>query len=343
MTHGRRGQFHRPLRDGRSAAPVRTGTEVTSLRAADDGYLVRTDAGEFRCRSVVIASGACNRPSVPALSGTRLPAAITQLTPSDYRNPDQLPDGGVLVVGASATGVQLAAELQRSGRPVTLSVGEHVRMPRTYRGRDVMWWMDAAGVWEQRYDEVDDLNRARRLPSPQLVGTPERATLDLNALEATRRRGGRALGLGARRPGAVLGRVAQRLRPRRPQARAAARHVRRMGPRQRPRRPRSGRPNVSRRPGCRTRRDCSSTSTVARSAPSSGRPAIGPTTAGSTCPWSTKRATCATRAACSPCPGLYALGLPVLRRRKSTFIHGIEDDARDVIDHLAGYLGGRAS
>ena len=113
-----------------------------------------------------------------------VPASVEQLTPFDYRDPGQLPDGGVLVVGASATGVQLAAEMQRSGRPVTLSVGEHVRLPRTYRGRDVLWWMDASGVWDQRYDEVDDLTRARRLPSPQLVGTPERATLDLNALTA---------------------------------------------------------------------------------------------------------------------------------------------------------------
>ena len=115
-----------------------------------------------------------------------------QLTPFEYRNPTQLPDGGVLVVGASATGVQLAAELRESGRPVILSVGEHVRLPRTYRGRDVLWWMDASGVWDQRYDEVDDLQRARRLPSPQLVGTPERATLDLNALDGDGRRAGRA-------------------------------------------------------------------------------------------------------------------------------------------------------
>ena len=102
----------------------------------------------------------------------------------DYRNPNQLPDGGVLVVGASATGVQLAHEIQQSGRQVTLSVGEHVRLPRMYRGRDVLWWMDASGVWNQRYDEMDDITRARGLPSPQLVGTPERVTLDLNALRA---------------------------------------------------------------------------------------------------------------------------------------------------------------
>ena len=162
-------------------APVRTGVNVTSVRPADDGYHVTTTRGELSCRAVVIASGACNQPSVPRFAEA-VPPSVEQLTPFDYRDPAKLPDGRVLVVGASATGVQLAAELQRSGRPVTLSVGEHVRLPRTYRGRDVLWWMDASGVWDQRYDEVEDLTRARRLPSPQLVGTPERTTLDLNAL-----------------------------------------------------------------------------------------------------------------------------------------------------------------
>ena len=111
-----------------------------------------------------------------------VPASIECFTPMDYRNPARLPEGGVLVVGASATGVQLADEIHRSGRPVTLSVGEHVRLPRTYRGRDVLWWMDKSGVWNQRYDEIDDLTRVGGLPSPQLVGTPQRITLDLNAL-----------------------------------------------------------------------------------------------------------------------------------------------------------------
>ena len=99
-----------------------------------------------------------------------------------YRNPDQLAEGGVLIVGASATGTQLADEIQRSGRPVTLAVGEHVRAPRVYRGRDIEWWMDAAHVLDERYDEVDDIFRARHVPSLQLAGSPERATLDLNAL-----------------------------------------------------------------------------------------------------------------------------------------------------------------
>ena len=179
-----------------SRAPVRTGTNVTSVRRTDDGYHVTTSRGEIRCRTVVIASGACNQPTVPPFSEA-VPASVEQLTPFDYRDPAQLPDGGVLVVGASATGVQLAAELRRSGRPVTLSVGEHVRLPRTYRGRDVLWWMDASGVWDQRYDEVDDLTRARRLPSPQLVGTPERTHARSQRAHLDGRRAGGPLGGGA--------------------------------------------------------------------------------------------------------------------------------------------------
>lgn len=85
-------------------------------------------------------------------------------------------------MGASASGIQIAEELHRSGRPVTLAVGEHVRMPRTYRGMDILWWMDASGLLDERYNEIPDLVRARRLPSMRLVGSPERKTLDLNAL-----------------------------------------------------------------------------------------------------------------------------------------------------------------
>jgi putative flavoprotein involved in K+ transport len=129
----------------------------------------------------VIASGACNIPNVPALA-QQVPPRIATLTPNEYRNPDQLADGGVLVVGASATGTQIAAEIHRSGRPVTLSVGEHVRVPRVYRGRDIEWWMDACGVLDERYDEVDNLERVRNLPSLQLAGSDDRRTVDLNAL-----------------------------------------------------------------------------------------------------------------------------------------------------------------
>jgi putative flavoprotein involved in K+ transport len=163
------------------AAPVETHTAVGSVRRTDTGYLVRTDKGDWQCRTLVIASGACNIADAPACAD-RVPRSIATLTAQQYRNPAQLADGGVMVVGASASGTQIANEIQRSGRPVTLAVGEHIRAPRMYRGKDLQWWMDAAGVQDERYDAVDDINRARRVPSLQLAGTPDRSTLDLNAL-----------------------------------------------------------------------------------------------------------------------------------------------------------------
>ncbi len=161
------------------AAPVQTGTTVTSVSRADDRYRVRTDRGDWQCRTVVLAAGACNVARVPAVAAA-VPPGIATLTPIEYRNPDQLADGGAMVVGASATGTQLALEIHRSGRPVTMPVGEHIRAPRTYRGKDLEWWMDRAGVLDERYDEIDDIVRARKVPSLQLAGLPE--TLDLNAL-----------------------------------------------------------------------------------------------------------------------------------------------------------------
>ena len=163
------------------SAPVRTQTTVASVRSTESGYLVRTDQGEWRCRAVVVASGACNIADFPTFAD-RVPRSIMQLTAQEYRNPEQLDDGGVLVVGASSSGTQIAHEIQRSGRAVILSVGEHIRAPRLYRGKDLEWWMDAAGVLDERYDEVDDIARARRVPSLQLAGTPDRSTLDINAL-----------------------------------------------------------------------------------------------------------------------------------------------------------------
>ena len=163
------------------AAPVRTATEVTSVRRTDRGYQIETTQGRWGCRSVVIASGACNVPRVPRFAG-EVPNGIETITPNRYRNPDQLAPGGVLVVGASASGTQIAYEVHRSGRPVTLAVGEHIRAPRTYRGRDIEWWMDAAGVLDDPYDEADNLQRVRSLPSLQLTGSDDHRMLDLNML-----------------------------------------------------------------------------------------------------------------------------------------------------------------
>jgi putative flavoprotein involved in K+ transport len=323
-----------------SRAPVRTGTNVTSVRRTDDGYHVTTSRSEveqtIHCRAVVIASGACNQPTVPQFTAA-LPASVEQLTPFDYHDPDQLPDGGVLVVGASATGVQLAAELKRSGRPVTLSVGEHVRLPRTYRGRDVLWWMEASGVWDQRHDEVDDLTRARRLPSPQLVGTAGRRTLDLNALTAmgvelvgrwAAVRDGRALFSGGLRNLVSLADLKlERLLHTfdawvrtqgedagvDPPERFASTQV-----------PESARWQLDLRTG-----------EIRAIVWATGfRPDYGWLDV----PVVDAKGQLRHEGGVLDSPGLYVLGLPVLRRRKSTFIHGIEDDAREVIDHLTQYL-----
>jgi len=166
-----------------SHAPVETHTTVTSVRPGGDGsgYEIVTDRGVWTARTVVIATGPCNIPNVPALA-EGLPADIVQVTPKRYRNPDQLPEGGVLVVGASATGIQLAEEIQLSGRPVTVAVGEHIRLPRIYRGRDIKWWMDVIGVMDEGLEEIDNVDRARNVPSLQLVGSDDRRTLDLNRL-----------------------------------------------------------------------------------------------------------------------------------------------------------------
>jgi putative flavoprotein involved in K+ transport len=164
-------------------APVRTATTVHAVRAAPPGYQIHAGDDVIRARAVVLATGANNLAAVPACADAT-PPSVTTLTPLTYRDAGQLPAGGVLVVGASATGVQLAAEIHRSGRPVTLAVGEHVRLPRTYRSRDIFWWLEATGLLAERYHQIDDLTRARNLPSPQLTGTRAAAITDLNALTA---------------------------------------------------------------------------------------------------------------------------------------------------------------
>jgi putative flavoprotein involved in K+ transport len=313
-----------------SGAPVRTNTNVTSLAHTDEGYHVVTSQGVFRCRSVVIASGACNSPSVPAVRDA-VPASVAQFTPFDYRNPAHLPDGGVLVVGASATGVQLAAEIHRSGRPVTLSVGEHVRLPRTYRGRDVLWWMESSGVWDERYDQIDDLTRARRLPSPQLVGTPERATLDLNTLsdmgvELVGRlsavRDGRALFSGGLRNLFALADLKMERLLNTFDARSNG-----FGTPERfepTRVPESSRLQIDLRSG-----------EIRSIVWATG---FRPDYSWLHVPVVDEKGHLQHDGGVVSSPGMYALGLPVLRRRKSSFIHGVESDAREVIEHLAGYV-----
>jgi putative flavoprotein involved in K+ transport len=317
-------------------APVRTHTTVTSVTRLDGAYHIVTDRGELRCRTLVVASGACNVPHVPALRQA-VPAAVESFTPFDYRNPNQLPSGGVLVIGASATGVQLADEIHRSSRPVTLSVGEHVRLPRTYRGRDILWWMETSGVWDQRYDEVDDLVRARRLPSPQLVGTPERTTLDLNVLSAAgvelvgrlaMIRDGQALFSGGLRNQFALAdlKMERLLDTFDEWARTHSREAE-VGPPERFEPTRVP-------PTSRLSLDLESGEIRAIVWATGFRPDY----RWLHVPVIDRKGHLLHEGGVVESPGIYAIGLPLLRRRKSTFICGAEDDARDVVDHLAGYL-----
>jgi putative flavoprotein involved in K+ transport len=270
-----------------------------------------------------------------------VPLSIERLTALEYRSPSQLPEGGVLIVGASATGVQLADEIRKSGRGVMLSVGEHVRLPRTYRGRDVLWWMEASGVWNQRYDEIDDLERARSLPSPQLVGTPERVTLDLNALAASgielvgrlsMIRDGRALFSGGLRNVCALADLKMNRLLDSFDAWADEQGIvdsarpERLAPTGVPARSRL---SLDLRSG-----EIRSIVWATGFKPDYGWLHV---------PVVDAKGRLRHDGGVADAPGLYAIGLPVLRRRKSTFIHGAEDDARDIVAHLSNYLerGGR--
>jgi putative flavoprotein involved in K+ transport len=320
------------------SAPVRTKTTVSSVRACADGYDVVTDQGRWNCRAVVIANGAHGLPNLPALAA-ELPPSVRSLTTKEYRNPSQLDERGVLIVGASASGVQLADEIHRSGRAVTLAVGEHVRMPRVYRGLDIQWWLDACGILDERYDAIDDIVRARRVPSPQLVGTVQRSTLDLNVLHE---RGvaivGRLVGIRdgkAQFSGSLRNHCAMadlklaRLLDRIDawvEANSKMVHVsppERFAPTQ-----------VDDAPPlsldlARERIGTVLWATGAR-----------PDYSWLHVPALDRKGQLRHDGGIVDVPGLYALGLPFLRRRKSSFIHGAEDDARDLCSHLIGYLRG---
>jgi putative flavoprotein involved in K+ transport len=166
-----------------SHAPVETHTTVRRVTPAPCGFHVVTTRGVWEAATVVVATGYCDRPAIPRLSA-RLAPWIEQLPAEEYHNPEQLPPDGVLIVGASATGVQLADEIQRSGRQVVLAVGRHTRLPRKYRGRDILWWLDRLGVLSQEVTDVHDIDVSRRQPSLQLVGRPDHATVDLARLRA---------------------------------------------------------------------------------------------------------------------------------------------------------------
>jgi putative flavoprotein involved in K+ transport len=314
-----------------SGAPVETGVtvlEVTPHTAG--GYLVSTDQGDWRARNVVLATGACAKANVPALAQDLSPE-LHQVLPNRYTRPDALPQGGVLVVGAAATGVQLAAELQASGRQVTLAVGGHVRLPRRYRGSDIMSWLDAVGILDETLEDLHDPERARRQPSLQLVGRPDQRDVDLGSLQ----------GLGVRLVGRALAADGRRVTfaddlP------ASLKHA-----------------------DAKLRRTLSRIDAgierlgLDAAAPEAPAPISAPRAPAQldlraegirSVLWATgfkphfpflrvpgvrdAQGALRHRGGVTPARGLYALGLKLLRRRKSTFIDGVGDDAADLTAHI---------
>ncbi len=324
-----------------SEVPVHTHTTVTSVRRDSEGYQVTTDNGAWSGRTVVLASGACNLPVIPSLSDA-LPINLASVTPHQYRNPDQLDQGGVLVVGASATGLQLADEIHRSGRPVTIAVGEHVRLPRVYRGLDIQWWMDAAGVLDESYEEVEDIVRARNLPSPQLVGSRDKPILDLNSMTA--------MGVN------LIGRLMS-IRDGIAQFSGSLRNVcaladLKMGrlldlvdewatdsPRASSLDPpeRFERTRVDESPRLSIDLNGGEISTIVWAT------GYRPDYSWLDIPVLDRKGKIRHDGGVVESPGLYVIGLPFLRRRKSSFIHGTEDDARYITGHLAEYLEKQSS
>ena len=323
----------------RTGAPVRTRVTVLQVRRTAGGFEVATDDGCYFAAAVVVAAGASSDARVPAVAA-EMPRRINQVTAMRYRSPAQLDaTGDVLVVGASASGIQIADELRRSGRCVTLAVGEHVRLPRTYRGRDIYCWLEAVGQLDERYDEVEDIERARRHASVQLVGTPTRMPLDLNALSAA---GvclvGRLMlvsGAVAQCSGALASLTANADLK---QARLLQRiddFVTEHGLLSEV--PEPDRPAPTRLGSVPTEVDLERFTTVIWA--TGYRPSY---------PWLDRaafdrRGRVAHDGGVSPVPGLYVLGLPFLRRRRSNLIAGVGDDAAELLPHLREYLRGAGS
>jgi len=320
-------------------APVRTQTTVQSVQKYFDGYRVVTNKGSWQARSVIIASGACNIASKPAVANL-LPKGVESLTAHQYRNAEQLRSGGVLIVGASATGLQLADEILEAGHKVTIATGEHVRMPRRYRGHDIQFWLDRTGILNEDWKAIDDVNRARGLPSPQLVGSQEIELLDLNYLSSK----------GARIAGRLMG-----IRDGVAQFSGSLRNVCTLADLKMNRMLDAIDTWIDHNPVlcdaperfAATSVD-ESTSLTQNFAGENIRTVIWATGFKPDYSWLDtpvldRKGRIKHDGGVVEAPGMYVLGLPMMRRRKSSFMHGIEDDARDITSHLTTYLqtGGR--
>jgi putative flavoprotein involved in K+ transport len=315
-------------------APVLAGTTVLAAAPHGDGWRVVTDHDTWRARNLVVASGHCDTPSIPDLAADLAPE-LHQVAVTGYRNPRSLPPGGVLVVGASASGAQLAEEIRAAGREVVLAVGRHNRLPRRYRGRDILWWLDRMGILDRTLADMPSPESARREPSLQLVGRPDGGDLDLGVLA----------GRGVRLAGRLVGADGFRVRFAADLAAVSADADHRLE-----------------RTLDRIDRFVDAHGLAARF-PAGARPAplaladSGPASldlreAGiATVLWSTGfRRTYPWLDAPvldgegeirqvrgrTPLPGLYVLGLQFMTRRRSSFIDGVGRDAEEIAEHLAG-------
>ncbi len=315
------------------AAPVHEMTTVTRVSRDGAGYVVGTDRGDWRSSNVIVATGYHSRALVPAVAAG-LPPELVQLNPASYRRPELLPDGGVLVVGASASGVQIADELAQSGRDVVLAVGSHTRLPRRYRDRDILWWLDRTGSLDRTIDSMADPVAARHEPSLQLAGSERPVHLDALQVRGVRLAGRlieaeagdvrfaddlvgttTAAEVRLNRVLADIDRYAEACVPGTPMAAAmpaiAATAI--------PVRPRPRRLNLD-RAGVRT--------------------VVWATGFRPTYPWLTVPVLDQTGRirhdrGVTAAPGLYAIGLRFQHRRNATFIDGARHDAAYVTDHLA--------
>lgn len=323
------------------AAPIQTETSVLSVEPYGDEYIIRTTRGDWQCRSIVIATGCMSTPNIPAFASD-LSTSVRTLSSKDYRNPEQIEDGGVLVVGPSASGVQIAQELQLAGREVVLSVGEHVRLPRSYRGQDILKLMDQSGIFDHTIHHVDDLNRVRRLPSMQLIGSSTRDTISLNSLQT----------LGVE----IVGRSMS----------ARDNQIQLSG----------SLTNVCQLADLKMNRLLRTLDEWLEQTGAAGADGDAYTPAATKVPetpclsldleqrgiktiiWATGfrpdyswlnlpvlngRGRLIHDGGVVSAPGIYAMGLPFMRKRKSNFIDGVADDARDLSSHLNAYLSGASA
>jgi putative flavoprotein involved in K+ transport len=316
-------------------APVLAQTSVERVALDAGRYRIDTDRGVIRARAVVIATGICDRPALPDWASA-IGEAAQVMHAADYAGAEAVAAGGVLVVGASSSGVQIARSLAAAGRRVTLAVGRHTRMPRRYRGRDIFDWLERTGTLAERWTAAPNLQAARRQPSMQLSGD---GRIDLERLRrAGVRLAGRATGVAGGRVefAATLAAdmAASEMRVRRLLARIDG-HVAATGEalgRDRsawlaPRRPRSTPRAV----------DLRAEGIGAVIFATGYRRDYG----WLDLPVLDEAGELVHQGGILPLPGLYALGLRFMRRRSSNFIDGVGRDAEDLAAHLAAFLGRR--